>query len=101
MFIDVDNRCTGKTTTLIHDAYFSGLPIITLNVTRKNNLIHQAQTMGMGVVKVYTVSEIKDFKGNESLRDCGVLVDELEDVLNYALGGVKVVKANMSRRGSV
>lgn len=100
MFIDLDNRGTGKTTTLIHDAYFTGLPIITTNVTRKNNIIHQAQDMGVEV-KVYTVSEMKDLKGNESLRDCQVLVDEMEDVLNFALGGVRVVKATMRRTGRV
>lgn len=100
MFIDVDNRQAGKTTTLIMDAYFSGLPIITMNTTRKNNIIHQALDMGM-TIQVYTVLELSSLKGSESLRDCQVLVDELEEVLNYALGGVRVVKANMSRKGRV
>lgn len=33
MIIDVDNRQAGKTTTLIMDSYFSGVPILTTNVT--------------------------------------------------------------------
>lgn len=96
MMIDLDNRCTGKTTTLIHDAYFTGLPIIVITNTRKNNILSQAQTMGIDI-KCYTVNELaskKELKGGQ------VLVDELEEVLNYCLGA-KVVKATMSRKGSV
>lgn len=98
MFIDLDNRQAGKTTTLIHDAYFTGIPIITVNQTRKDFIEKQAQCMKVDVT-VYTVSELRD--GKTSLRNCDVLVDELEDVLNTALGGVNVVKANMSRKGRV
>lgn len=101
MFIDLDNRQKGKTTTLIHDAYFTGLPIVVANRGRKDNIVKQAQSMGVEVI-VFTVSELKDeSKGSDTLRDIsGVLVDELEDVLFQALG-VRVVKANMSRTGRV
>lgn len=94
--IDLDNRCTGKTTTLIYDAYFTGLPIVVITNTRKNNILSQAQTMSIDI-KCYTVNELaskKELKGGQ------VLVDELEEVLNYCLGA-KVVKATMSRKGSV
>lgn len=98
MMIDVRDRGTGKTTTLITDAFYTGLPILTLNITRKNNMIHQAQCMGMGCVIVYTVSEFKDLKGTE--RPDQILVDELEDVINYLIGAT-VVKCNMSRKGVI
>lgn len=98
MFIDLDNRQAGKTTTLIHDAHFTGLPIITTHSLRKDNIIKQAQQMGIEVT-VYTVNEVKDSTGKDHLGQ--VLVDELEDVLNLALGGVQVVKATMSRKGRV
>ena len=45
-------------------------------------------------VEVFTVNDLKE---SPSCIHNDVLVDELEDVLNTALG-VRVVKANMSRR---
>lgn len=98
MQIDVDNRGTGKTTSLIMDSYFTGTPIIVTSITRKNNLLHQAQQMGMREdIRVYTVSEIADKKavGLDNEEEC--FVDELQDVLNYFLG-LKVRKATMTRR---
>ena len=38
MFIDVDDRGTGKTTSLIMDAYYTGLPILTTTNIRKSNI---------------------------------------------------------------
>ena len=96
MFIDVDNRCTGKTTSLIMDAYYTGLPIVTTTITRRNNIQYQANQMGMSSVKVMTISDLENLKGKDKPEQ--VLVDELEDVLT-ALLGCRVVKANMSRKG--
>lgn len=96
MFIDVDNRCTGKTTSLIMDAYYTGLPIVTTTITRRNNIQYQANQMGMSCVKVMTISDLENLKGKDKPEQ--VLVDELEDVLT-ALLGCRVVKANMSRKG--
>ena len=98
MFIDVDNRCTGKTTSLIMDAYYTGLPIVTTTITRRNNIQYQANQMGMSCVKVMTISDLENLKGKDKQEQ--VLVDELEDVLT-ALLGCRVVKANMSRKGVV
>lgn len=98
MFIDVDNRCTGKTTSLIMDAYYTGLPIVTTTITRRNNIQYQANQMGMSCVKVMTISDLENLKGKDKPEQ--VLIDELEDVLT-ALLGCRVVKANMSRKGVV
>lgn len=92
MFIDLDNRGTGKTTSLIHDAYFTGLPIVVATQARKNYILEQAKAMGVEV-KVFTVNDISA----EGMRVREVLVDELEDILNQCLG-CKVVKATMTRR---
>ena len=92
MFIDLDNRGTGKTTSLIHDSYFTGLPIVVSTQVRKNYILEQAKAMGVEV-KVFTVNEIR----SEGMRVREVLVDELEDILNQCLG-CKVVKATMTRR---
>lgn len=92
MFIDLDNRGTGKTTSLIHDAYFTGLPIVVTTQARKNYILEQAKAMGIDII-VYTVEEVS-MKGMK-VRE--VLVDELEDVLIQCLG-CKVVKATMTRR---
>lgn len=98
MFIDVDNRCTGKTTSLIMDAYYTGLPIVTTTITRRNNIQYQANQMGMSCVKVMTISDLENLKGKDKPEQ--VLIDELEYVLT-ALLGCRVVKANMSRKGVV
>ena len=93
MMIDVDNRGGGKTTRLIFDAYHTGYPIVVPNMQRKKHIEEKAQIMCIPV-EVFTVNDLKESpkcKYNE------VLVDELEDVLETALG-VRVVKANMSRR---
>lgn len=92
MFIDLDNRGTGKTTSLIHDSYFTGLPIVVTTQARKNYILEQAKAMGIDIT-VYTVEEVS-MKGMK-VRE--VLVDELEDVLIQCLG-CKVVKATMTRR---
>lgn len=97
MFIDLDNRGTGKTTSLIMDAYYTGLPIITTTKMRADYIVATAEQMG---VKVEAFS-VKEWDKNKSGRPNNqVLVDELEDVLNYILGA-KVIKASMSRRNMV
>lgn len=98
MLIDVDNRRTGKTTSLIMDAYYTGLPIVTTSITRRNNIQYQANQMGMSCVIVMTISDLENLKGKDKPEQ--VLIDELEDVLT-ALLGCRVVKANMSRKGAV
>lgn len=96
MMIDIDNRGTGKTTSLIMDSYFTGVPIITTTVTRKNNILYQAQAMGITDVKVLTVNEVVNDK-TAGLELQEVYVDELQEVLQYCLG-LRVVKATMTRR---
>ena len=86
-----NNRGTGKTTSLIHDSYFTGLPIVVTTQARKNYTLEQAKAMGIDII-VYTVEEVS-MKGMK-VRE--VLVDELEDVLIQCLG-CKVVKATMTR----
>lgn len=97
MQIDVDNRGKGKTTSLIMDAYFTGTPIITITVSRRNHILNQAHNMGMGEdIRVYTVNEVTDKKA-VGLDFGEVYVDELEDILNFLLG-LKVRKATLTRR---
>ena len=96
MFIDLDNRGTGKTTSLIHDAYFTGLPIVVPTMQRKGYVLGQANNMGVDVT-VYTINEIQEKRGTDKAFYGQVLVDELEDTLETCLG-CKVVKATMTRR---
>ena len=93
MMIDVDNRGGGKTTRLIFDAYHTGYPIVVSTMQRKKFIEETANQMRIPV-EVFTVNDLKE---SPSCIHNDVLVDELEDVLNRALG-VRVVKANMSRR---
>lgn len=99
MMIDVDNRGTGKTTSLIFDAYHTGYPIVVATHQRKRTVEDLAQSMHIEV-RVFTVKELigGEARGDEKfMGNNEVIVDELEDVLNTALG-VRVVRANMSRR---
>ena len=96
MFIDLDNRGTGKTTSLIHDAYFTGLPIVVPTMQRAGHILQQAQQMGV-TIKVYTIHELQGKRGTDKEFRGQVLVDELEDTLETCLG-CKVVKATMTRR---
>lgn len=98
MQIDVDNRGKGKTTSLIMDAYFTGIPIITTTASRRNSVLAQAHNMGMGEdIRVYTVNEVTDKKAVGLDFKEEVYVDELEDILNLLLG-LKVRKATLTRR---
>ena len=98
MFLDVNDRGTGKTTSLIKDSYYTGIPIVTTNSVRKSNIQYMANQMAMPCVKVMTISDLENLTGED--RPGAILIDELEDVL-FALLGCKVVKANMSRKGAV
>ena len=98
MFLDVNDRGTGKTTSLIMDSYYTGFPILTTTNIRKSNIQYIANQMAMPCVKVLTISDLENLTGED--RPEAILIDELEDVL-FALLGCKVVKANMSRKGAV
>ena len=98
MFLDVNDRGTGKTTSIIMDAYYTGFPILTTTNIRKSNIQYIANQMAMPCVKVMTIHDLENLKGKDKPEQ--VLVDELEDVLT-ALLGCRVVKANMSRKGVV
>lgn len=98
MFLDVNDRGTGKTTSLIKDSYYTGIPIVTTNSVQKSNIQYLASQIGMSCVKVMTIRDLENLKGHDMPEQ--VLIDELEDVL-FALLGCKVVKANMSRKGVV
>lgn len=92
MFIKVGARATGKTTELIHDAHFTGLPIVVCNQKRKEHLLNTAKEMKMDI-QVYTVDNMKEMGASKPDR---VMIDDLEDVLVRALGAI-VVKATLSR----
>ena len=98
MFLDINDRGTGKTTSLIMDAYYTGFPILTTTNIRKSNIQYIANQMGMSCVKVMTIHDLENLKGHDKPEQ--VLIDELEDVLT-ALLGCRVVKANMSRKGVI
>lgn len=92
MFIELGNIGTGKTTSLIRDAHFTGYPIVVSNQRRKEHIHTQATEMRMNI-EVFTVEELKEMGAR---KPDIILVDELEDVLLQTLGSV-VVKATMSR----
>ena len=92
MFIRLGERASGKTTELIRDAHFTGLPIVVFNQQRKEQVLKMAKEMRMDVT-VHTVGNLKEMGASKPDR---VMVDDLEDVLVGALGAV-VVKATLKR----
>lgn len=92
MFISLKGRQTGKTTELIWDSYCTGFPIIVTTEKRKRYVEYMAECLNMKI-KVYTVNELKEKRTKEIIDR--VLIDELEDVVEYLLGA-KIEKATIS-----
>lgn len=79
-------RGTGKTTSIIIEAYKTGLPIITMNNTTKRDLEWRAEVGFQKKVTVYTINNFMNtdfWKGKK--RPNKVLIDELSYVLSSVL----------------
>lgn len=93
MFISLKGRQTGKTTELIWDSYCTGFPIIVTTEKRKRYVEYMAEQLNMKIIKVYTVNEFKEKRTEERINR--VLIDELEEVVEYLLD-VNIEKATIS-----
>lgn len=97
MQIDIRDRGEGKTTNLILDSYFTGIPIVTTTQQRKAFIEEQARFMGFSNIRVYIVNEIVKNKELVGAKYREVYIGELQDVLEEILS-CRVVKATMTRR---
>lgn len=82
-FINLKRR-NGKTTMLIHTAYVTGYPIIVSTTVRASCIKEQAVKMGFENIEVYSLGEWRNIFDN-SLKTEKVLIDEAEDIINFAL----------------
>lgn len=76
------DRCTGKTTMLIHTSYVTGYPIIVSCVPMKRYIIDKAESMGLNIPTpiVYTDKDnLNKFPADK------ILVDELGLMLDGIL----------------
>lgn len=87
-------RGTGKTALLIKHSAETGRYILVTNSNRAEGIYKQAKTMGYEIPYPITVSEFKTgehggFVGSSIRRD-GLLVDDMNDVLNHMFNGIPV-----------
>ena len=83
-FINLKRR-NGKTTMLIHTAYVTGYPIITGTTQERKFVKELAAKMGLENIEVYAVGEWKDIFIHSSTKTEKVLIDEAENIIDFAL----------------
>lgn len=87
-------RGTGKTALLIKHSAETGRYILVTNSNRAEGIYKQAKAMGYNIPYPITVSEFKTgehggFVGSSIRRD-GLLVDDMNDVLNRMFNGIPI-----------
>lgn len=94
-------RGTGKTALLIKHSAETGRYILVTNNTRAEGIFKQAKAMGYNIPYPITVSEFKTgehggFIGSSIRRD-GLLVDDMNDVLNRMFNGIPIHEFTIDR----
>ena len=85
-------RGTGKTALLIKHSAETGRYILVTNRSRAEGIFKQSKDMGYNIPFPITVSEFKVGAGfvNSSIRRDGLLVDDMNDVLNCMFNGIPI-----------
>lgn len=92
-------RGTGKTALLIKHSAETGRYILVTNNTRAEGIFKQAKAMGYNIPYPITVSEFKTcskFEGSSIRRD-GLLVDDMNDVINCMFNGIPIHEFTIDR----
>lgn len=77
------DRGQGKTTELIKKSNEEWKYIICASKRRANNIVKIADEMGLDIPYPITISELPLSKGQKM---DGVLIDDIEDILQYLIG---------------
>ena len=79
------SRGAGKTAMLVYTAYVTGHPIIVYTETSKSYVLEIAEKMNaLNFIDVYTLDEWQRY-GNHGRHDKGVLVDNMDLMLDRIL----------------
>lgn len=99
MDIYVGARCSGKTATLIKKSAETGAYILVASKYQAHAVYCQAKEMGYDIPFPVTVSEVttrRNYFDGSYMKKRGVLLDELNSVLNVAFYGIPIRGATLN-----
>lgn len=104
MNITIGERCSGKTTKLIKRSNVIGIPILTATKFRAEALYRDAERMGLKIPSPITIEKyLRDrdtFKYSDVFRG-GLLIDDVEDVLQQIFAGIPIREVTISDMGNI
>lgn len=103
MNIVIGKRCSGKTTRLIERSAKEGIYILVANKAMARCIADQAKEMGLDIPFPVTLDEYlrgNKFQGS-SIRWDGLLIDDLDMVLNRMFRGIPIREITLTDRGNV
>ena len=103
MNIVIGERCSGKTTRLIERSAQEGEYILVANKAMARCIADQAKEMGLDIPFPVTLDEYlrgNKFQGSSIRRD-GLLIDDLDMVLNRMFRGIPIREVTLTDRGNV
>ena len=103
MNVVIGERCSGKTTRLIERSAKEGIYILVANKEMARCVADQAKDMGLEIPYPVTVGEYlrgNKFQGSSIRRD-GLLIDDLDMVLDLLFRGIPIREVTLTDRGNV
>lgn len=103
MNIVIGERCSGKTTRLIERSAKEGRYILVANKAMARCIADQAKEMGLDIPFPVTLDEYlrgNKFQGSSIRRD-GLLIDDLDMVLDLLFRGIPIREVTLTDRGNV
>ena len=99
----IGERCSGKTTRLIERSAKEGSYILVANKDMARFVADQAKEMDLEIPYPITVGEYLNSDGfpGSSVRRDGLLIDELDLVLNRLFRGIPIREVTLTDRGNV
>ena len=98
----IGERCSGKTTRLIEKSTREGSYILVANKEMARCVADQAKEMGLKIPYPVTLDEYlrgNKFQGSSIRRD-GLLIDDLNMVLNQLFRGIPIHEVTLTDRGN-
>ena len=103
MNVVIGERCSGKTTQLIERSAKEGIYILVANKEMARCIVDQAKEMRLNIPFPVTLDEYlrgSTFRGS-SIREKGILIDELDLVLDQLFRGIPIHEVTLTDRGNV
>ena len=102
MQITIGERCSGKTTKLIKRSAAEGSYILVATKCQAEKIAKQAREMGFDIPYPVTVEDYfkYKFRGSDITRK-GILIDEVDLVLQYIFAGIPIREITLTDRGNI